>query len=44
MITNLPFDVRTEMFGFERLAGALLGRLTHRVHIIEMNSDNYRLR
>ena len=27
--TNLPFDEWTEVFGSERLTGALLGRLTH---------------
>ena len=42
--TNLPFDEWIEMFGSERLTGALLDRLTHRVHIIEMNDDSYRLR
>ena len=42
--TNLPFDERTEMFGPERLTGALLDRLNHHVHIIEMNGDSYRLR
>jgi hypothetical protein len=26
-----------------RLTGALLDRLTHHVHILEMNGDNYRL-
>ena len=31
-------------FGSERLTGALLDRLTHHVHIIEMNGDSYRLR
>jgi DNA replication protein DnaC len=25
-----------------RLTGALLDRLTHHVHILEMNGDNYR--
>ena len=44
MTTNLPFDEWTEMFGSERLTGALLDRLTHHVHIIEMNGDSYRLR
>jgi IstB-like ATP binding protein len=27
----------------ERLTGALLDRLTHHVHILEMNGDSYRL-
>ncbi|WP_141536202.1 ATP-binding protein [Thioclava sp. ES.031] len=44
MITsNLPFDEWTETFGSERLTGALLDRLTHHVHILEMNGDSYRL-
>ena len=42
--TNLPFDEWTEMFGSERLTGALQDRLTHYVHIIEMNGDSYSLR
>ena len=44
MTTNLPFDEWTEVFGSERLTGALLDRLTHRVHILEMNGESYRLR
>jgi len=28
----------------ERLTGALLDRLTHHVHILEMNGDSYRLK
>ena len=35
--TNLPFDEWTQVFGSERLTGALLDRLTHHVHILEMN-------
>ena len=31
------------MFVSERLTGALLDRLTHHVHILEMNGDSYRL-
>jgi hypothetical protein len=31
------------VFGAERLTGALLYRLTHHVHILEMNGDTYRL-
>ena len=42
--TNLPFGEWTEVFGSERLTGALLDRLTHRVHILEMNGESYRLR
>ena len=42
--TNLPFDEWTEVFGSERLTGALLDRLTDHVHILEMNGDSYRLR
>ncbi len=41
--SNLPFDEWTEVFGTERLTGALLDRLTHHVHILEMNGDSYRL-
>ena len=33
-----------EVFGSERLTGALLDRLTHHVHIPEMNGDSYRLK
>ena len=33
-----------EVFGSERLTGALLDRLTHHVHILEMNGDSYRLK
>ena len=42
--TNLPFENWTEILGSERLTGALLDRLTHRVHILEANGESYRLR
>ncbi len=42
--TNLPFESWTEVFGSERLTGALLDRLTHRVHILEANGPSYQLR
>lgn len=42
--SNLPFDEWTGVFGSERLAGALLDRPTHHVHILEMNADSYRLK
>ena len=42
--TNLPFEQWVEVMGSERLTGALLDRLTHRVHILEANGESYRLR
>jgi len=42
--TNLPFEQWTEVLGSERLTGALLDRLTHRVHILEANGESYRLK
>jgi len=42
--SNLPFDQWTEVLGSERLTGALLDRLTHHVHILEMNGESYRLK
>jgi DNA replication protein DnaC len=45
MVTsNLPFAEWTEVLGSERLTGALLDRLTHHVHILEMNGDSFRLK
>jgi DNA replication protein DnaC len=44
LTTNLPFENWTEVLGNERLTGALLDRMTHRVHIIEANGESYRLR
>ena len=42
--SNLPFDEWTSVFGSERLTGALLDRLTHHVHILEMNGESFRLK
>ena len=42
--SNLPFDEWTEIFASERLTGALLDRITHHVHILEVNGDSYRLK
>jgi len=44
LTTNLPFENWTEILGNERMTGALLDRLTHRVHIIEANGESYRLK
>ncbi len=41
--SNMPFDEWTSIFGDERLTAALLDRLTHQVHILEMNGPSYRL-
>jgi DNA replication protein DnaC len=41
--SKLPFDEWTSIFGDERLTGALFDRLTHHVHILELNGPSYRL-
>jgi DNA replication protein DnaC len=41
--SNLPFEEWPSIFGCTRLTGALLDRLTHHVHILEMNGESYRL-
>jgi DNA replication protein DnaC len=42
--SNLPFEEWPSIFRSERLTGALLDRLTHHVHVLEMNGESYRLR
>ena len=42
--TNLPFTEWPQVFGEERLTGALLDRFTHRIHILEIIGDSYRLK
>lgn len=42
--SNLEFGKWTSVFGDEHLTGALLDRLTHHCHILEMNGDSYRFR
>jgi len=42
--TNLEFERWTEVFGDERLTGALPDRLTHKCHILEMNGESYRFK
>ena len=41
--SNLPFDEWTDVFGSQRLTGALLDRLTHHAHVLTCNGDSYRL-
>src|SRR4029450_4159925 len=44
MVTsNLPFEEWPSVFRSERLTGALFDRLTHHVHLLEMNGESYRL-
>ncbi len=38
--SNLPFQEWTSVFASERLTGALLDRITHHVHILEMNAES----
>jgi DNA replication protein DnaC len=42
--TNLAFAEWTQVFRTERLAVAMLDRITHRAHILEMNGESFRLR
>lgn len=42
--SNLDFTHWTEIFGDERLTGALLDRLTHRAHIFPITGESYRFR
>lgn len=45
MVTsNLPFEEWPSVFQSERLTGALLDRLAHHVHSLELNGDSYRLK
>ena len=44
MTSNLPFEEWPSVFRSERLTGALLDRLTHHVHILELNGESYRLK
>ena len=42
--TNLPFSEWGQVFQTERLAVAMLDRITHRATILEMNGESYRLK
>lgn len=42
--TNLSFDRWNELFGDPVLTAALVDRLTHKAHIINMSGESYRLR
>ena len=40
--TNLSFDRWSEIFGDPVLTAAMVDRITHRAHIINMNGKSYR--
>jgi DNA replication protein DnaC len=42
--SNLEFSRWLEVFGDERLTGALLDRLTHHCHVLEFNGDSFRFK
>lgn len=42
--TNLEFAKWTEVFGDEQTTAALLDRITHRAHILNMNGESYRFK
>ncbi len=42
--SNLPFQEWTTVFASERLTGALLDRITHHGHILEINGESRRLK
>jgi len=42
--TNLEFGSWVEVFGNERMTAALLDRLTHRCHIVQIKGESYRFK
>ena len=42
--TNLEFPKWTEVLGDEKMTAALLDRLTHNAHILNINGDSYRFK
>jgi DNA replication protein DnaC len=44
LTSNLAFSEWVQVFQGERMTAALLDRLTHRCHILEMNGESYRFR
>src|SRR5436309_2950423 len=42
--SNLPFSEWNQVFQGERMTAALLDRLTHHCHLVEMNGESYRFR
>jgi DNA replication protein DnaC len=44
LTTNLQFANWIQLFGDERLTAALLDRLTHHAHIVELTGESFRFR
>jgi DNA replication protein DnaC len=42
--TNLEFPKWTEVLGVEQMTAALLDRLTHNAHILNINGESYRFK
>jgi len=42
--TNLAFEKWEEVFHDTNLAGALVDRVTHKAHILDMSGESYRLK
>lgn len=42
--TNLAFEKWEEVFNDTNLTGALVDRLTHKAHVLDMNGESYRLK
>jgi len=42
--TNLAFEEWEEVFGDAKLTGALVDRLAHKAHVLDMSGDSYRLK
>jgi DNA replication protein DnaC len=44
LTSNKPFDEWGEIFGDEMMAAALIDRLVHHCHIVNIRGNSYRLR
>ena len=44
LTSNKPFDEWGEIFGDDLMAGALIDRLLHHCHIVNMRGNSYRMR
>ncbi|MFV0268711.1 MAG: ATP-binding protein [Draconibacterium sp.] len=44
LLTNLGFDRWEEIFGNPVLTAALVDRLTHKAHLVNMSGESYRIK